>query len=100
MSEPYNSAASKPWQPVNSIPIAKAVLCANCDCVTEAKNGHCLACGSHSIVNLEKLLNHDVIPAPPPPPVKPGDEPGEGIQMDSRVPRVKPGGGSDNESAQ
>jgi len=82
MPEPYNSAPNKPWQPVNSIPIAQAVLCANCNCITEAKNGHCLACGSHSIVNLEKLLNHDVIPAE------------AGIQMDSRV------RGSDNESAQ
>jgi hypothetical protein len=55
--EPYNNTAKKPWTPVEIIPISQAVLCGNCDAVTRAKNGHCLACGSGSIVQLEKLLN-------------------------------------------
>jgi len=57
MAEPYNSAPPKPWQPVDSIPLAEAVLCANCNCVTRAKNGHCPVCESASIVNLATLLD-------------------------------------------
>lgn len=61
MPEPYNSSPDKPWTPISAIPISRAVLCANCDCVTEAKNGHCVICGSIAIVQLEKLLNHEVV---------------------------------------
>ena len=61
MALPYNSAQPKPIVAVQIIPIARAVLCANCDAITEAQNGHCIACGSRSIVQLEKLLNHEVV---------------------------------------
>jgi hypothetical protein len=42
--------------PVEIIPVGLAVLCANCNCLTRATNGHCLACGSAAIVNIGKLL--------------------------------------------
>ena len=57
MAEPFNSAPEKPFTPVESIPIAEAVLCANCDVITRAKNGHCLVCGGHSLVNLAAILD-------------------------------------------
>jgi len=57
MAEPYNTAPAKPWQPVDSIPLAEAVLCANCNCVTRAKNGHCPVCESGSVINLAALLD-------------------------------------------
>jgi hypothetical protein len=57
MPEPYNSSPERPWQPVDAIPLSEAVLCANCDCVTRAKNAHCLICGSHSVLNLASLLD-------------------------------------------
>lgn len=43
--------------PVEIIPLARAVLCADCNQITMATNGHCLACGSHSIMNLGKVLD-------------------------------------------
>lgn len=57
MGEPYNSAPERPFQAVESVRLAEAVLCANCDCITRAKNGHCLVCGSHSIVSLATILD-------------------------------------------
>jgi len=44
------------WKPVEIIPIDQAVLCADCDAITRAKNDHCLACGSKSIMHVERLL--------------------------------------------
>jgi hypothetical protein len=56
MPEPYNSAPPKPWQPVDSIPLAEAVLCENCGCITRAKNGHCPVCESVAVLSLAALL--------------------------------------------
>lgn len=41
------------------IPLAEAVLCANCNVVSRAKNGHCPACAGsgESLVNLSTVLN-------------------------------------------
>lgn len=60
MAEPYNSAPPRPFDPVESIPLAEAVLCANCNCITRAKNGHCLVCQSRSVVNLATILDRKV----------------------------------------
>lgn len=43
-------------EPVEIIKMAESVYCANCECITKAQNSHCLACGSGSVVNLERLL--------------------------------------------
>jgi len=43
------------WMPVESIPLAEAVLCVNCECVTRARNGHCPVCESQSLVSLARL---------------------------------------------
>lgn len=56
MPEPYNSLEPKPWMPVDSIPLAEAVFCENCQCVTRAKNGHCPVCESVAVVSLTVLL--------------------------------------------
>lgn len=48
------------WKPVEIIPVGEAVLCADCDAITRARNDHCLACGSHSIVHVDKLMNRQV----------------------------------------
>lgn len=61
MVAPYNNSEEKPFTPVEIIPIDQAVLCADCNAITRATNGHCLACGSASIVQLEKLLNRAVV---------------------------------------
>jgi hypothetical protein len=62
-NERYNRMAPKPFTPVQIIPISKAILCPDCDAITEGQNGHCVACGNRSIVQLEKLLNHEVLGA-------------------------------------
>jgi hypothetical protein len=59
MAEPYNSAPEKAFVAVESIPLAEAVLCANCGCITRARNGHCLVCAGHSIVNLGRVLDRE-----------------------------------------
>jgi hypothetical protein len=44
--------------PLNLIPLRFAVLCANCDVISESRNGHCLACGSPSLISLSRVLGH------------------------------------------
>jgi len=57
MPEPYNSTEEKPFEPVDKIMLAEAVLCEDCTAITRAKNGHYLACSGHSLLNLAALLN-------------------------------------------
>jgi uncharacterized paraquat-inducible protein A len=56
MSIPYNSLEPQ-WEPLESIPFDEAILCANCDMITRAKNCRCPVCESTSIVNIANLLN-------------------------------------------
>ncbi len=60
MSLPYNALEPK-WEPLESIPIGEAVLCANCGMITRAKNCHCPVCQSAAIVNIAKLLDRGLI---------------------------------------
>lgn len=57
MADPYNQSEGKPWEPVDKIMLAEAVLCEDCTAITKARNGHCLACGGHSLLNLAALLD-------------------------------------------
>ena len=45
--------------PLNLIPLRHAVLCANCDVITESRNGHCVACGSPSLISLSRVLGRN-----------------------------------------
>jgi hypothetical protein len=45
--------------PLNLIPLRHAVLCANCDVITESRNGHCVACGSPSLLSLSRVLGRN-----------------------------------------
>lgn len=40
----------------NLISLRKAVLCANCDVISDGANGHCVACGSQALLSLSRLL--------------------------------------------
>jgi hypothetical protein len=51
------SSAVRVLVPLNLIPLQQAVLCANCEVVSESKNGHCVVCGSPSLVNLARVLD-------------------------------------------
>ncbi len=41
---------------VNSVPLLNAILCADCECISESRNDVCGVCGGRSLVNLGRLL--------------------------------------------
>jgi hypothetical protein len=40
----------------NLVRLRKAMLCANCELISEGFNGHCAGCGSESLLDLKKVL--------------------------------------------
>jgi hypothetical protein len=47
---------AKNFELVELIPLDHAVLCEDCQTISRARNGHCLSCGSHSILSLASVL--------------------------------------------
>src|ERR1700680_1990512 len=43
-------------RPLNSISLRNAVLCADCEVVSDSPHDHCLVCGSRSLLNISRLL--------------------------------------------
>jgi hypothetical protein len=41
---------------LNSVPLQNAVLCVNCEVVSDSRNGHCVVCGSASLLCLARVL--------------------------------------------
>jgi hypothetical protein len=57
------AAAVRVFVPRNLVPLQQAVLCANCEVVSDSKDGRCVVCGSSSLLNLARVLdgsNHRV----------------------------------------
>ena len=48
--------AAQAWLNANLVRLQKAVLCADCEVISEGLNGHCSACGSQSLLNVSKVL--------------------------------------------
>jgi hypothetical protein len=48
--------SSQLWLDANLVCLQRAVLCANCDVISEGKNDHCAGCGSQALLSLSKLL--------------------------------------------
>jgi hypothetical protein len=48
------------WLNTNLVRLQKAVLCANCEVISEGLNGHCAGCGSQSLLSLSKVLGGTV----------------------------------------
>jgi hypothetical protein len=46
----------QPWLHADLVRLKKAVLCANCEVISEGVNGHCAACGSEALLRLNQLL--------------------------------------------
>ena len=44
----------------NLVRLQHAVLCANCELISEANNGHCAACDSEALLNLSRILGGSV----------------------------------------
>ena len=51
---------SQLWLDTNLVRLQRAVLCANCEVISDCKNGHCPACGSQALLSLGKLLGSSV----------------------------------------
>ena len=41
---------------INSVPLLQAVLCADCECISESRSDVCGVCGGGSLVHLGRLL--------------------------------------------
>jgi hypothetical protein len=44
------------WPTINLVPLLQAVLCADCELISEGSNGHCVACGSQAVISVSKIL--------------------------------------------
>jgi hypothetical protein len=44
------------WLHADLVRLTQAVLCANCEVISEGLNGHCTACGSEALLRLSHLL--------------------------------------------
>ena len=40
----------------NLVRLQRAVLCADCEVISETNNGHCDACASQALLNLSRIL--------------------------------------------
>jgi hypothetical protein len=48
---------SREWsQVLNAVPLENAVLCAECDVVSDSPHDVCMVCGSHSLFNVARIL--------------------------------------------
>ena len=45
-----------PERPLNAIALQNAVLCADCDVVSDSQHDICMVCGSRSLVNICRIL--------------------------------------------
>jgi len=41
---------------LNAVPLQNAVLCAECDVVTDSPHDVCMVCGSHSLFNIAQIF--------------------------------------------
>ena len=41
---------------ISSVPLMQAVLCADCECISESRNNICGVCGGSSLVHVGRLL--------------------------------------------
>ncbi len=52
--------SAQAWLNADLVRLQKAVLCANCEVISEGLNGHCAACGSEALLCLKRLLGSAV----------------------------------------
>ncbi len=46
----------------NLVRLQNAVLCANCEVISEGLNGHCASCGGQSLLHLSRALGGTIEP--------------------------------------
>jgi len=54
--------AAEIWLNPNLVRLQKALLCANCEVISEGLNGHCAGCGSESLLSLRTILGEMIEP--------------------------------------
>jgi len=50
------------WLDANLVHLQTAVLCANCEVISDGQNGHCAACGGQSLLHLSRILGGTIEP--------------------------------------
>ena len=50
------------WLNTNLVRLQRAVLCANCEVISEGLNGHCAGCGGQSLLSLSRVLGGKIEP--------------------------------------
>lgn len=50
------NAASKSLASFNVVRLRDALLCADCEFITDTTDSQCLVCGGHALLNLSKVL--------------------------------------------
>jgi ribosomal protein L32 len=55
-----NSGNSRARRLLNAVALQHAVLCAECDVVSDSPHDVCMVCGSHSLVNICKILGGEM----------------------------------------
>ncbi len=50
------------WLDANLVHLQTAVLCANCELISDGQNGHCAGCGGQSLLHLSRILGGTIAP--------------------------------------
>jgi hypothetical protein len=56
MRDSYSNGDAEALRFVNAVCLQSAVLCADCDCVSDSPHDKCLVCGSRSLFNIARVL--------------------------------------------
>jgi hypothetical protein len=56
MDAPGSQASPLRSRVLNTVPLEKAVLCAECDVVSDSPHDVCMVCGSHSLFNIARVF--------------------------------------------
>ena len=54
--------SSQVWLDANLVHLQTAVLCANCEVISDGQNGHCAGCGGQSLLHLSRVLGGTIEP--------------------------------------
>ena len=56
MSGSYVMGSRERTRVLNAVPLQNAVLCAECDVVSDSPHDICMVCGSHSLFNVARIF--------------------------------------------
>ena len=56
MWNPSVGSLSRRTRPLNAVALQKAVLCAECDVVSDSPHDTCMVCGSRSLLNIARMF--------------------------------------------